>query len=284
MRPSASDSRHPGADRPYFEEYAPLFPPKKPGAVGFRPEFSYDSFFMESQDAAPQLTGYLRLLESLAHTQGTAAAFKFCRSLARIPWMRAAFPDAAHVAVLRDPWGQWTSGWRIFHESANPYFLVLPLRILTRHAHRELVATALDVMKIRAADLALPSKHAPCCAAVRSIPASRLYRAFLAFWMCTTMPAARDAELVIESDRLSFPEYRVRIERELESLTGIAIDLSGSRPLYSKIPADEPFGTQAAHADALDGLHELERLTNAPVHTSQLLRDKLTRPRLPIAI
>src|SRR5271155_2079960 len=58
MRPAASKSRHPGDQRPYFEEFGPLFSSRTPGVAGYRPDFAYESFFMAPDDEFEELRAY----------------------------------------------------------------------------------------------------------------------------------------------------------------------------------------------------------------------------------
>ena len=275
MRPGATNSGHPEPDRPYFEEFAPLFRGRRPGVAGYRPEFAYGSFFLEAETYQPELAGYVNSLLRLAYAQSKVPVLKFCRSLGRTAWLRTNFPNAAHVVVLRDPVSQWLSGWKIFNEDGNPYYVTMPLRTLVRHRHRATVARVIAALRIRPEDYDFPQKHTACCAFVRGMAPESLYRGFLAFWTATTTPAIREAEAVIESERLGSPEYRVVVEQTIENLSGIAIDLAGARPLLRRMPANAPFEIDRVHRDALQALAMLD----AP----RLLHDKLAPGPMPVS-
>ena len=276
MRPGATNSRHPEPNRPYFEEFAPLFGGRRPGVAGYRPEFAYESFFLDAESDAPHLAAYLDSLLSLAHGQAKLPVLKFCRSSGRVAWLRKQFPDAAHVVVLRDPVSQWLSGWKIFLEDGNPYYITTPLRTLVRHKDRDTVAKAIELLRVRPRDYDFPHRHAACCRFVKSMTPEALYRGFLAFWVSTTTAALPEADVVIESERLSDPEYRVVAEQSIESLTGITISLADARPLARTISANSPFEMERAHRDALESLTAM----GAP----QMLHDKLApAPAFPVS-
>jgi len=273
MRPGASRSRHPGRQRPYFEEFAPLFSSRAPGVIGYRSEFAYDSFFMPADEKFPELGRYIESLLHLAHANEKTPVLKFCRSLGRVGWMRRNFPEAAHIFVMRDPCSQWMSAWRLSCEDDNPHHLLSPIRVWTLHHRHPLVARVIDALRIGPDDFMLPTKHADVRRAVRSIPPHTLYRGFLAFWLLTAFLAFPECDLAIETEHLSAADYRVAIQQSVESLTGIPIDLGDALPLAGATGSYDFFEPRHAHADALAAL-ELDN-TLGPI-----LEEKLTQ-RMP---
>ena len=134
--PTEWNSHHPDGP-PYFEEFTPLL--ARRGIARYHRSFAFDRFFLARHEREPRLQAYLSQLVDLAHSSGKLPVLKFCRSHGRVAWMRAHFPNALHVAVLRDPVAQWNSAWRQA-ESGNPYFLAAPLAILARHLSEPMVA------------------------------------------------------------------------------------------------------------------------------------------------
>jgi hypothetical protein len=260
MRPAASKSRHPGDQRPYFEEFAPLFSTHTPGVPGYRPGFAYETFFMAPDEELPELRHYIESLLQLVQTSGKIPVIKFCRSLGRVGWMRQNFPDAAHIFVMRDPRSQWLSAWRLSREDNNPHHLLTPIRILVLHHEHPLVAAVLKALRIGPGDFVLPTPHAAVCEAVRKTPAHLLYRGFLAFWVLTAFLAFPECDATLETQRLNADDYRCMAQDAIMSLTGIPIDLGDAHALGSPAGADDFFGARSANADAVQALALLETL------------------------
>ena len=125
LRPDLWMSAHPGT-QPYFNEFAPLLRQGSPGVAGFNEEFALAQYFVGADDALPEPASYLQSLIDLARSAGKQPVLKLARSLGRVGWMRNAFPDAAHVLVVRNPWSQWLSGWRLFTVHHSEYFWRCP--------------------------------------------------------------------------------------------------------------------------------------------------------------
>ncbi len=153
--------------------------------------------------------------------------------------MRKHFPNARHIAVVRSPWGQWLSGWRIYKASGNAYFITKPLEILALYHDHPLFAHVLKALRISPERLKDVVKGATRRGLSRVVPATTtpgiFYRAFLAFWMGTTYSTLLDAQEIIDSDRLGESQaYRRETEQMIHQRSGIAIDLSNAHAL----PAD----------------------------------------------
>jgi hypothetical protein len=239
MRPSATDSRHPDPERPYFGEFAPLIPTAGWGVTGFPDGLSYDHFLAGPQANLPGLASYLDSLVRFAHADGKTAVMKHCRTLGRVAWMRKHFPNACHIAVVRSPWGQWLSGWRIYKASGNAYFITKPLEILALHHDHPLFARALKALRISPELLSGAVKSVSRRGLSRVVPATTtpdiFYRAFLAFWISTTYSTLLEVQDVIDSDRLGESQaYRRETEQMILARSGLAIDLSNAHAL----PAD----------------------------------------------
>jgi hypothetical protein len=276
MRPAVSDSRHPESQRPYFEEYKPLFSDRKPGVRGYRPDFAYDSFFIAPDEQFPELRNYIESLLDLARADGKVPVLKFCRSLGRVEWFRRNFPDAAHIFVMRDPRSQWMSAWRLSREDDNPHHLLAPIRILALHHEHPLVALVLEALRIRAEDFVLPDKHAAICKAVHRTPAQLLYRGFLAFWVLSSFLALPECDMTIETERLSAGDFRATTQEVIDSLTGISIDLGDAYSIGNTAGFNDFFGAHQARVDALQALARLEELKPNRGNAGRILGDKLT--------
>jgi hypothetical protein len=289
MRPSATDSRHPDPERPYFEEFAPLIPTSGFGVPEFPDGLSYDHFLAGPQTHLPNLASYLDSLVRFAHANGKTAVMKHCRTLGRVAWMRKHFPNACHIAVVRSPWGQWLSGWRIYKASGNAYFITKPLEILARYQDHPLFARALKALSISPKLLNGAVKSATRRGLSRVVPATAtpgvFYRGFLAFWIGTTYSTLLDVQDVIDSDRLGESQaYRRETEQMIHQHSGLAIDLSNAHPL----PADgSVVGISGAdiehwHTEAISALSSYGKVhrTVSEAHdhaVSTLMRPKLAK-------
>jgi hypothetical protein len=278
MRPGATDSRHPDPERPYFEEFAPLIPTQGHGVTGYPVGLAYDHFLAAPQTNLPGLASYLNSLVRFAHANGKTAVMKHCRTLGRVAWMREHFPNARHIAVVRSPWGQWLSGWRIYKASGNAYFITKPLEILSRNHDHPLFAPALKVLRIspellNGASKSATRKRLSWGSSATAAPGV-FYRAFLAFWTSMTYSTLSNVEDVIDSDRLGESQaYRRETEEMILQRSGLAIDLSNAHALPALGPVDGISGADIErwHTEAIAGLSafaDVHGTTSAAHHDS----------------
>jgi hypothetical protein len=248
MRPGANDSRHPDPERPYFEEFAPLIPTRGRGVSGYPAGLSYDHFLAGPQTSLPGLASYLDSLVQYAHESGKTAVMKHCRTLGRIGWMREHFPNARHIAVVRSPWGQWLSGWRIYKASGNAYFITKPLEILARYHDHPLFARALKALRLSPELLN---------GAVKRTPPDVFYRAFLAFWVSMTYSTLLNIKDIIDSDRLGeSQDYRRETAEMIHLRSGFAIDLSDAHalPTFGSVAEISSTDIERWHTEAISAL------------------------------
>jgi len=194
LAPGAWASRHPKISKPYFAEYLPLHDGK--GVRGAKSSFGFDGYF---SPAGPDLRDYVSGLCEAAGDK--APVLKFTRSQGRIGWFIETFPAVQHVALVRQPWAQFVSGWRCWVEDRNPYFLAAPCLVLERNgAHPEVAAL------VRALGLPIgPNTGANVVRrlkfwirAVRLMPPATLYKAHVALWLLNMVAAQQAAALVID--------------------------------------------------------------------------------------
>jgi hypothetical protein len=222
-------SGHVGLARPYFDEYRSLLRPSLPGVRGYQARFATADFFASPETEAPDLYDYLQSLLDAARQNGEQPVLKFCRSIGRVGWMRRHFPDAVHIAVLRDPFTQFASAARQFIDSGNVHFLGMPARLLALHREVPLVALCLRHLEVelpatadcRTADAVLEA----CEARLRNSTPAAWYRLLLAFWIATAASIPDDVDLVIDSGALTRSRsYRQHCETALARLTGRGMD------------------------------------------------------------
>jgi hypothetical protein len=232
--PGSWSSGHPPLHRPYFSEFHPLLKTVARGVRHYDPAFAVTGFFAGPDAAMPELRDYIALLLRTAHAEGSQPVLKFCRSLGRIGWMERNFPQAIHIAVLRNPLAQFISAQRQFQRFGNPYFVAMPLLLLAMHRDVPVIAAA-----IRHLAVALPSlpsgapvraNLAACAAHLRRSEAAAQYRGLLAFWMATAACIPDTIDLIVDSDLLtSAADYRRQCEIDLATLSGRVVDLGDAR-------------------------------------------------------
>jgi len=223
-------SGHPPLPSPYFSEFLPLLNTPANGVRRHEPDFATAAFFAEADAALPGLRDYIAMLLRMAHADDAQPILKFCRTLGRIGWMQQNFPQAIHVAVMRNPVGQFVSAHRQFKGCGNAYFLAMPLLLLA--LHRDVPDVAAAIRHLGASLPVLPRRATltagvtACAAHLRRLAPEQLYCAFLAFWLATAARIPDTIDLLIDSDLLAgVSDYRVRCGIDLATLTGRSLDL-----------------------------------------------------------
>jgi hypothetical protein len=222
-------SGHRSLDRSYFDEYRPLLKRNGKGVAGYHTRFAADDFFAAPDAALPELDHYLRRLIGTAQERGEQPVLKLCRSVGRIGWMQRHFPEAVHIAVLRNPYTQFASALRQFVLHGNTYFLAMPMLLL--EMHRDLATVNACIRHLGSELPSPPECHslrgrlAAYAASVRGSSPAAWYRGFLAFWVLAASSMPGTVDLIINSDLLEHSSrYRRQCEFELAMLTGLVVD------------------------------------------------------------
>jgi len=222
---------HPDLHAPYFEEFRPLLKDGAAGVHRFQPRFATEYFFAPASTEMPALSDYLRGLLQNAEVQGRQPILKFCRSLGRLEWMQQNFPQAVHIAMLRNPLAQFASARLQFINFDNAYFLAMPCLLLAMQQEHPPVAAALRHLGVKLPRVWLGvdrnDELLADNAALTGIETEELYRMFLAFWTLTAVSVPATIDLIINYDMLTLsPRYRRECEIDLQKLTGLSADLS----------------------------------------------------------
>lgn len=222
-------SGHPALALPYFAEYQPFMRRTTRGIIGYERRFATADFFAAADTSLPGLQHYIQSLLRTAHAAAAQPVLKFCRSLGRVGWMQQHFPQAVHVAVLRNPLAQFASAQRQFTAHGNSYFLVMPWLLLGMHQHLPQVAAVLRHLEIappHPTHSGLPAALASGEAALRQHGPACWYRVFLAFWVVSALAIPNTIDLLIDSDLLTRSSaYRQRIQHRMAMLSGLTVDL-----------------------------------------------------------
>ncbi len=227
-RPDSWFSGHP-AMAPYWSEFAGMLRPDAPGVPGYHAAFATENAFAGATETAPELAAYLGGLLRHAAAAGRVPVVKFCRSMGRVAWMRATFPQALHAVVLRRPDAQWASALRQMEVRDNPYFVAMPLLALARNADAPVVARACRALRVplprlRQAD---PARAAETCRQmVDHLSWADRYGAFLAHWMAGALSALATDCLVMDADMLLWSaQYRRDMAAAVARRSGLPLNL-----------------------------------------------------------
>ena len=228
-------SGHPPLKSPYFTEYRPFIQEGAHGVIGYRKSFSTDRFGPVPDAGFPALQTYLKNLCDQTTNQGKVPVFKFCRSMGRLPWLKAAFPDVMHAVVLRNPASQFASGWLLHKQWSNPFFVAAPFRVLGLNQTEPIVRQVIEACGVRLAAgpvTSIDDYAAACEQYVRTVDGDNAYRAFLALWILCAVRSAGDADLLVDMDRLGqSPEYAATLRTQVRAQIDITPSFNGARDL-----------------------------------------------------
>ncbi|HTI18022.1 MAG TPA: hypothetical protein VL598_10190 [Trinickia sp.] len=279
-------SGHPDLDAPYFDEFAELLEPGARGIPGYDVRFALDMFEQGVPAQSDQLAAYVNDLIDVAKQRGGVPVFKFCRSLGRLPWFRATFPDAVHIAVAKNPISQWQSCWNLFAKHRNAHFVADPFAVLTMTQHEPITRWVLDALQIELP--ALPpgtNETLEACLDffkqyVQHTAPATCYRAFLAHWLLASRHAATHAHALFDCDLAAWsPAYVQAAERWMVELSGLAPSFSDVRS-EGKSARDCGFDAQEGvqiHIQALNLARALVRDDCAHTDTLALWTNKLAQ-------
>ncbi len=256
-------SEHPAYAGSYFAEFAPLLRRFRRGVIGYRDDFALDHTFGEGMRDA-RFERYLTSLVRLAEDREKVGVFKFTRTLGRLAQMRAMFPQATHLVVLRNPWDQWCSAWHQAAEHANPYFLIAPALALHRSRQSAIVRDIMRELGVGSFDFGRGRFQQQFDRALHSVITSEpevSYRAFLAHWLLTAADGVHHGQIVVDVESMHACEmYRLAIQKAIEDCSGLAVDLRDDRPASdckSETVLRPPFAIERIHEIAEDALHAL---------------------------
>ena len=244
-------SGHPPLAAPYFEEYRPLLRDGVRGVAGYRKRFGIDRFASVPDAEFPALQAYLQALSDCSAGQAKVPVFKFCRSSGRLPWLKRAFPQAMHVAVLRNPAAQFASGWLLNQQWNNPFFVAAPFRVLGLNQSEPVVRQAIEACGVSLPPIAPASDDAYAMACehyARSAEGNNAYRAFVALWTLCALRMSDGVDLLVDIDRLGQSrDYAAGLRGGFEAQCGLSPDFSSARDLV------EETRRSAARMNGIDG-------------------------------
>jgi hypothetical protein len=241
-------------------EYAPFLQARRGGVRGHDSRFAFEHYFAGPSTHDHALESYLRSLMRSAAGDKRIPVMKFCRSLGRVAWMQAHFPDVLHAVILRNPEAQWRSARRQMEHNKNRYFVLAPFIILARNARHPLLAEAADRLEVRmpprlSGDLGITT--AACWRHVQLLDWRQRFRGFLALWLASGMAALDSSALVIDADRLGAePQHRRMAERAIGEAAGLSADFTPNAQDDGAAPgtASEQQDAACAKAAAFDML------------------------------
>ncbi len=278
--PGPGEARQAAREAPAWQEFAPLLG-SGGGMAGFLPRFAWrDAFATPGED--PALIAWIGRLLAVAHGSGRVAVVLSCRSAGRARLLHAAFPEALHLLVLRRPDALWAAASRLARQEGNRRFLVLPLLMLAANARAAPVRAATAALGLTPPPLLARTPQAALAEAgeafARLSEAVR-YRAFLAWWLATTLAGLRGGARPLDADMLAWSApARQALTETIAAASGLALHLTIPAETQTPPPLDED--QAAAQSDAL-GLLEEKRAVLPPAGyllAWNLLAAALVRP------
>lgn len=260
--PEAWSSGHPSLEAPYFQEFLPLMQRhwfrlhrwgRREGVRHYSPAFEIDRFNAVPPEAEA-LDRYVRHLLQHAQRHRRTPVLKFCRSMGRMGWMMQRYPNAVHVAVLRQPLAQYASMRTQLLRDDNPGFFEMTFKVLCANRGVPRVARVLSAL-----GCSLPARL-DGAQQVRGMDACAHYRAFLALWVLQGLAIPPRVSAVIDSDALGLDAgYNRQVCDLLTHLTGLSPDLSDARAHPLVVTPDNCDATLGLRWGELTGLHERAR-------------------------
>ncbi len=277
MRPGSWRSNHSDTP-PYFEEYRDLIPMRGRGVAQYRSRFAFDDFFRAPDEPADlELETYLGMLMAGPQARGQVPVLKFCRSIGRVGWLEAMFPQALHLVVLRDPVAQFQSIQQLLQKQRNRYFALATLMVLARNARHPAVRDVTGRLGVSLPPLWSGDLHygfETCWRHMRRIKPDERYRGFLAFWTLSAAFSLQSEAPVIDIDAIGTDlAHRLSIEGALRRRIGETIRLVPRASVPEEAAGQAAPGMAEAHAAAMNFLRAGPVRLTAERH--DFLRSKL---------
>lgn len=252
VSPQAWNSGH-EAMAPYWEEFLPLLEPGRTGVPGYEPRFATQRAFAAAGED-PELVAWIGRLIDHARAQGRVAVLKLCRGGGRVGLIRAAFPDALHLMLIRRPDAQWASACHQARHDENPYFLRMPVQMLAANSRAKLVCQMADAfaLGLPALDDAAPEAlEAAATQVMASLSEPARYRAFLAWWLACALSGLRGGTEMVDVEMLTWSaRARQSLGERIAAASGLELRLR--RPVGSPPPAPLGEDQASAHLVALN--------------------------------
>lgn len=279
-------SGHPTLTAPYFTEYRPFIQDNSHGVAGYRKSFSTDRFGPVPDAGFPALQAYLQNLCDQTTNQGKTPVFKFCRSLGRLPWFKSAFPEVMHAVVLRNPASQFASGWLLYQQWSNPFFVAAPFRVLGLNQAEPIVKQVIEVCGVRlppAPVTSIDEYAAACEQYVRNVEGDNAYRAFLALWILCALRSVGNADLLVDLDRLGqSPEYASALRTQVRTQVDITPGFNGARDLVAetrrnavRMKGIDGRMIRPIHASALNFVASQKGSMGSATDVTEVIKEKL---------
>ena len=197
----------------YFDEFSHLLPSIK---KTFSTKLSFDFYFMEAGDQAPELKAYIDLLVDCAPK---TPVLQCTRTAGRIGWLKENY-ESKHVFLLRNPWDQWYS------YKVTPYIATTP-RVI--YSQSNIPAVLVDVLSASGATPLLgDATHAKIVYGFNHpLSPTEDYFLFFGLWLHAFISGKQRCDVFIDMDELSSNE--AYLEQSLAKLVAIgikSIDLS----------------------------------------------------------
>jgi hypothetical protein len=219
-KPSGWASGHPSLAAPYYREYAPLLRPEG-GVAGFEPNFSYSLYYHRGAPHPP-MRAYLDGLLRHAAGCGLVPVLGLCRSLGRLPWLRAEFPGH-HIVTVRNPLDQWRSCHRLATQESNTYFQFVAYTIAMIGALSQACPGFFEGLPFPdVAAVARSGRGAALTEFFETLSNSERRQVFLRVSSLDLLIALPSADVLVDLDRLTGDAaYRAMMTHRLRRMTAL---------------------------------------------------------------
>ena len=246
----------------YFDEFSHLLPSIK---KTFNTKLSFDFYFMDAGDQAPELKAYIDLLVDGAPK---VPVLQCTRTVGRIGWLKENY-QSKHVFLLRNPWDQWYS------YKVDPYIATTP-RVI--YSQSNIPAVLEDVLKASGAS---PLMGDDTQAKVvygfnHLLPPTEDYFLFFGLWLHAFISGKQGCDVFIDMDALSSSEaYREQSLAKLVDIGLKSIDLSDVNLHRAVFSSRE----QATYSIAEEQVLEIYRQHGIDVEILNTVREYLKKGR-----
>jgi hypothetical protein len=203
--------RHDFLTGSYFDEFAHLLPSIK---KLFDTKFSFDYYFMEPGDNAPEMKAYIDLLIDGAHH---APVLQCTRTVGRIKWLKQNYVSK-HIFLLRNPWDQWYS------YKVDSYIATTP-RVIYSQVNAPSVLKAIFEASGVFPLTGVGTKEKVAHGFSHPITPRQDYFLFFGIWIHAFISAKLECDVFIDMDELSSSEiYRKQFVAKLGEIDLIGMD------------------------------------------------------------
>jgi len=208
--------RHDFLDGGYFDEFSELLPGIK---QVFDTKFSFDYYFLNAGDEAPDMRAYIDLLKDSA---SKPPILQCTRTSGRIDWLKRNY-KSNHIFLLRNPWDQWYSS------KVDPYIANTP-RLIYSLSNAPAALKAVFEASGACPLIGENTQEKVAYSLGHPLMPEQDYFLFFGLWLHTFVCGQQDCDVFIDMDELSASaEYRAQCLDKLEKIGIQSVNFSDTK-------------------------------------------------------